>query len=87
MSVAECHRIEGSFFILGVSVVFSPLRTCYVGDYSRASDAKFYLLFLSVVLWIVVVKLLCVLYMLCLVWGYHFFPLLDSEAVSVLRFS
>jgi hypothetical protein len=36
------RRVEGSF-ILGVDVIFSPLRICYVGSYSRASDAKFYI--------------------------------------------
>jgi hypothetical protein len=28
------------FFIFGAGVVFSPLRICYVIDYSRASDAN-----------------------------------------------
>jgi hypothetical protein len=27
-----CHRVQDSFFILGVCVVFSPFRICYVGD-------------------------------------------------------
>jgi hypothetical protein len=34
--------------------------------------------FHSVVLRITVVKLLCMLHMLCLVWGYQFFPLLGA---------
>jgi hypothetical protein len=65
-----CHRARGSsFVILGVEIVFSPLHIYYVGDYSCASDYKFYIYSPISICGVMntCVKLLGVLY---LVWRY-----------------
>jgi hypothetical protein len=76
ISVVIWRRVEGSFFFLGVCVVFSPLRIC------KWCQVLHVLLF-SVVS-IAVVKLLCMLYMLCPMWEYHFIALLDIVFDPVL---
>jgi hypothetical protein len=72
MSVVICRRVEGifiwsrrgfqsvSYMLCGRFLACKWCQFCYV------------VLFPSVLLWIAVVKVLCMLYMLCLVWRYHF---------------
>jgi hypothetical protein len=83
MPVIICRRVEGCFFLLGVGVVFSPLHIYYVGAY-LGCYFQYFLLIISVVSSIAVDKLLCTLYILCLVWRCHFFQLLDIVAVPAL---
>jgi hypothetical protein len=77
------------FRILGVAV-FSPLRIvmCVV-THVQVMLQVLYILYIPFCGAMnscggIVMFLVCMLYMLCLVWRYHFFPLLDSAVVPVL---